>query len=510
MPTATRNNGELPAEIRNQMARVFHEAVENELLFRRQILSAYLDPRRNIERECGYPDTSALTVQNYKSLFEREPLAERVVSVYPKECWQTTPEVYETEDVNEQDKTPFEEELVSLGRRLTSITSLYQGNEGNRFWEYQKRADILSGIGHYGCLLLGVNDGKPLSEPLDLNDAGVKRLDLLFMRALDEEDAVIAQLNTDPTSIRYTQPESYDIVLSNPNRSQLRSTSVLGSVQTTRVHWTRLVHISDGETIGAPRMRTVYNRLYDLHKLYGGSAEMYWRGAFYGLAFKQQPQVVGRAKPMTTEQMNRFRQQIEDYANSLQRELLLGNMEVQTLAPQVVDPVSQIDVQIEAICIYLGIPKRIFMGSERGELSSNQDTRAWYARCQERQNNFITPRIIVNTIDRLIQCGVLPAPQQYFVHWPDVSSLTDSEKATILTQRTQAYASYVGGQVEGLMSPQDYLVREAGYTIEEAEAILSSTTDRLREMYGQEILGQTSQGETEFEEEGEETPAEVE
>jgi hypothetical protein len=104
------------------------------------------------------------------------------------------------------------------------------------------------------------------------------------------------------------------------------------------------------------------------------------------------------------------RDQIENYINSLQRYLALTGMSAHTLAPQVSDPSSQIDKHLEAICIQLGIPKRVFMGSERGELASSQDDASWNDRLKARQNGYITPRIIVPFIDRLISVGVLPEP----------------------------------------------------------------------------------------------------
>jgi hypothetical protein len=104
------------------------------------------------------------------------------------------------------------------------------------------------------------------------------------------------------------------------------------------------------------------------------------------------------------------RNQIENYVNSLQRYLALTGMSAKTLAPQVSDPSSQIDKHLEAICIQLGIPKRIFMGSERGELASSQDDASWNDRLKARQQGYITPRIIVPFVDRLIAVGVLPEP----------------------------------------------------------------------------------------------------
>lgn len=155
-----------------------------------------------------------------------------------------------------------------------------------------------------------------------------------------------------------------------------------------------------------------------------------------------------------------------------------------SLAPQVVDPSKQIEVQLDALCISIGVPKRIFIGSERGELASSQDASSWNDRLRHRQNSYITPRIIVPFIDRVIELKVLPEPAEengYSIEWPDLEALTEAEQAAIVTQRTEAMSKYVSGGVESLIAPQDYLVREMHYTQDEAEEILDNAIELLEE-----------------------------
>src|SRR6185312_3650467 len=146
---------------------------------------------------------------------------------------------------------------------------------------------------------------------------------------------------------------------------------------TVRVHWSRVIHIADNlrnsEIFGVPRMQPVYNRLLDLRKLYGGSAEMYWAGAFPGLSLETNPQLGG---DVLIDQ-SAVRSMMGQYRNGLQRYLQLTGMSAKVLSPTVVDPTQQVDKQIEAICIELTIPVRVFKGSERGELASNQDDSTW-------------------------------------------------------------------------------------------------------------------------------------
>jgi hypothetical protein len=202
---------------------------------------------------------------------------------------------------------------------------------------------------------------------------------------------------------------------------------------------------------------------------------MYYQGAFGGIFFETHPQLGGQVKVDEA----KMRQALANRRLGLQRDVMIPGMHANSLAPQVADPSKHIEVQLDAICIYLACPKRIFMGSERGELSSNQDTRAWYGRVRKRLNRYVTPKILVPFINRLIQVGVLPMPAQYSAHWPDLASTTDLEKADIGLKRTQALVAYVSGSGNGAVGEQDYMVRFLGFTEEEAQQMIDSRMEAL-------------------------------
>jgi len=440
------------------------ELISNALLSRSQLIAEFCDPRRDIDDECGYTKTESLTATYYRGMYDREAVATRVVQVMPQESWQSQPTVYETEDVDHT--TPFEEAWAGVNRDLLG-NNWHEDEESSMLWEYLRRADELSGIGGYGVLLLGIDDGLDLREPIE---GVVKGRKLLFLRSFDESLAPITNYDRDPASPRYGQPTEYSVMLSNPGEDLKNSYYI---------HWSRVIHLADNlgsnEVYGVPRMQPVYNRLCDLRKLYGGSAEMYWRGAFPGLSIETHPQLGGDVSINKT----KMREQMENYMNGLQRYLALTGVTAKSLAPQIVDPTPWIEVLITAICIRLGVPKRIFMGSERGELSSSQDSRTWNNRLRDRQENYLTPRVVVPFINRLITIGVLPEPESYKVVWPDLEALTEEQKAAIAVKRTEAMAKYVQGNVEALIAPMDYLTRILGMAAEEAEAVIEATMEQL-------------------------------
>jgi len=371
-------------------------------LTRSRIIGRLLDPRRSINDECGYPETEEITTQNYRDLYDRLAIATRVVELLPQESWMMAPTIFETEDPS--DETEFELGWKEMNEQIRG-PSWYQDEEGSPVWEHLQRADKLSGIGSFGVLFFGFNDGKDMQEPVDgVTFAGtittgtpqarkIKNRKLLFLRSFDESLIEISRFEGDQRNPRFGQPVMYDITMNDP--ADVKQTGIGLSTSTHKVHWSRIIHIpsdlGSSEIFGVPRMRPVYDRLLDLRKLYGGSAEMMWRGAFPGLSLETHPSLGGDV----TIDKKATRLQMEQYMNTLQRYLLTEGMTVKSLAPQLADPTAHIAIQIEAICIVLNCPKRKFVGSERGELSSNQDDADWNDVLRQRQNIKLTPSHIV-------------------------------------------------------------------------------------------------------------------
>lgn len=449
--------------------------VENEQFSRSRLIRDLNDPRRNINHECGYPETERLTIEDYKKMYDREAVAARVVEVEPVESWQVQPEIFETEDPKQE--TEFEKRWDSLGSQLRG-NEWFKSEKGSPVWEYLLRVDKLSGIGAYGILLIGIDDGKELEEEAEFGRSERK---LTFLRAFDQSLVQITRYDHDVNSPRFGQPIEYSVSFSDmTNVEPTEGTPLV----TKKVHWTRIIHVADNkgssEIFAVPRQRPVFNRLLDIRKLYGGSAEMYWKGAFMGLSFETHPQLGGDVPDLKDPIfIAAMKSQIENYENGLQRHLSTSGMTIRSLAPQVEDPTSQIDAQIKAICIEKGIPKRVFEGSERGELASSQDNRAWHSRLKGRQNTYLTPFVVAPFVNRLINLGVLPEPKEYFARWPDLDTLTDLEQATVAVQRTEALAKYVIGDVQSMIPPFDYLVKVLGFDESEAESMLKETMKEL-------------------------------
>lgn len=457
---------------------IYNEAMAANSTFSRSSLSRQLnneqDPRRSIDDDCGFPKRGSITSEMYKDMYDRMPIATRVVQVLPRESWQVTPIVQETEDKDVD--TAFEMDWKELSRKLSG-PSWHEAEDGggNAVWEYLLRADIQSGIGEYGVLLLGFDDlaeNETLEKPIESVVAGKPSTDkreLLFIRVFDQVNARIHSYDADKRSPRFGQPEFYNLTFNDP---QGNTTGINVPTGTEKVHWSRCIHLADNlgssEIIGVPRQQPVYNNELSLRKVYDGSAEMYWKGALPGLSVETHPELGGDV----VFEAEATKDEIEQYQNSLQRVLLTKGLTVKSLAPQISDPTPQVRIQIEAICILLGIPIRVFMGSERGELASGQDDETWNDRLRVRQSMYITPRIIVPFIDRLILAGVLTVPEKYTAKWPDLDSPSDKDRAEIAAMLAKAIADYIASGADALIPPLHFFVDIMHLDKEKVEAFL--------------------------------------
>ncbi len=461
--------GDIPNEL--MFSRIVSNMVENVFsTSRRALLSKILDERRDIDEEAGYP--KVINSEQYRLMYDREGIATRVVQLMPEESWALDPTVQENEEVDETDFEKAWDELV---------------NEHN-IYSALSRIDELSGIGHYGVLLLGFDDGLELNEPVEGIDENGKQVgnverELIFVRCFDENLVRISSYQRDETSPRFGLPTKYEITFVDPTTQETGASAFVPfkEVQTT-VHWSRIIHIADNrktsEVFGVPRMQTVFNRLMDLRKLLGGSAEMFWKGAFPGYSFEVNPEL----GDVEIDQED-FRKQFDDFSNGLQRYIALAGMHANSLAPQTADPSEHFMVQLRAIAIACACPVRIFMGSEAAQLASAQDTRTWNRRVDRRRNKYVAPMIIRPFIDRLVILGVLPEVGEdgYFVTWPDLNTPTDKDKADVAEKMTRALALYIQSGADIIVPPLEFLTTFLDLTTEEAEAIIKAATKIIAE-----------------------------
>jgi len=385
---------------------------------------------RDIYQALGYKQE--LTFADYYIRYKRQDIAKAIIDRPISATWRGTLEMLEADD---DEDTEFEKAWRQLNKKL-GLKSRFA------------RADRLTSLGKYGVLLLGLDDVRTKEDFRQPVQTSAARK-LLYVKPLSEYSAQIENWEARTDSERYGLPTVYRIEIQNPGDK---------TSSTIYAHHSRVIHIPgqllEGEVEGMPELEDVFNRLQDLEKIVGGSAEMFWRGARPGYQGK-----VDDDYQMSQEEVDKLQEQVDEYEHNLRRMLINRGIDLSSLEQQVADPTNHVDIQIQMISAVTGIPKRILTGSERGELASTQDTNAWLTLIQERREEHAEPCIIRPFVDRCIQYGVLPTPAQaedeYSVNWSDLWAQSDKDKAEIGKTRAEALKSYGSNPTNQDIVPPD-------------------------------------------------------
>jgi hypothetical protein len=353
--------------------------------------------KRDLYEALGYQRT--LLPRDYRSRYERSGIAKRIVEALPAACWRGEMELIEDEDPDVS--TDFEAAFDDLNDRL-------------HVWNTLRRVDVLAGLGRYACLLIGAPDAldKELPRSFDADE-------ILYLTPYGEEDATVDTWVDDALDPRYGQALTYSF-------TRIGATDRRARI----VHWSRVVHVVDGQLddpiFGTPRLQAVWNYLDDLEKVVGGGSEAFWLRVNQGLHFDLDPSL-----ELDSGEAQKVKDAAEELAHGIRRTMATRGMKMDVLGSDVSNFNSQVEALMTLIAGTTGIPKRILIGSERGELSSTQDRTEWGERVSERRESFVGPSIIRPFVDLLIEHGVLPEPESYVIRWPEMAKLDDMQRAEI-------------------------------------------------------------------------------
>lgn len=399
---------------------------------------------RDLYASFGYP--REVTVNELRAMYERNDIAHRIIKAFPQATWRDQP-VIRDEQGNSSEKG-----TKSYSAFVDAVEKLFKRHRVMHFFD---RADRLSSIGRFGILVIGYRDGGSMSDPLSSSTAP-----LSYLSPYSEDNVQVSSWSMDTKSERFGQPEYYNLT-----RKSLVATPA-PPMTAVRVHWTRVIHLSEflesDEVYGTPRLLPIFNRLKDLEKVVGGSAENYWLTANRGMMFS-----IDKEAQISEEDKALMRTQADEFQHQLRRYMIGQGLTATPMTGEDHDPGPTVDRLLDLIAGAVGIPKRILIGSERGELSSAQDENNWSERIEERRETFATPAVIQPFINAMIATGNLPKPQgSWWVEWEEVGALGAQAEAEIMERKTNALVSYANSPGAELIVPvqefrSDFLGLEA-------------------------------------------------
>lgn len=478
-------------------ARLMALFAKNLSTLRRDALARLFDaPGRDLNRDCGYP-SEPQGPRYYWNLFRESGVARRVVSVFPLESWALKPQVYQTED----DRNTRWERAWKAVLNDRSVNP----------WTALQRADILSGVGYYGVQLLGFDDGKALDQPVDGIDGRGNPTDkrptdrkLLYLRSFSQDLVTIAAKERDPRNPRFDRPTVYRLRM--PSGTDTKARGLVEEVgddgpgddgAELLVHWSRVQHLADGvlssPTHGTPRCEPVLPHILDVRKVGGGSAEMFWRGAFPGYSVESHPELGADVDI----DLKGIREQMDLLTSGFQRYAGIVGASVKSLAPQPADPTRHLMAYLQLIAMTLGIPLQVFLGSPVGQLAGTALDDQWKGRLKNRQEDYISPDVIHPFVHRLMCVGVLPWVDEYVIHWPDLNITSTKDQADIAVKLAQAFLQYVSSGTEMVLPLKLFLTLVVKMTDREAEAVVKAVDEMKgsKDQYTRELWDEVARAE---------------
>jgi hypothetical protein len=380
-------------------------------------------------------------VDDYKNLFDRQGLAGRAVRKFADDTF-NAPAVLVDGDVRsdntEEKSTPFIDAWNTLEKRISP-------------WSMMRQADIMCGFSRYSIIFFGT-PATSFADPV-----GKVTPDAVFyLQAFHEGTAGIGGYINDVKSPSFGLPQSYSVDFSGDTGEVIQ---LPGGNQ---VHHTRVIHIAEeklgSRVFGTPRLQNIINRLFDLEKTVGGGAEAAWLAVYQGMLFLARD---GAQLPAEgTAEADALDETINKFMHRIQRYAALEGVDVQNLGVSTVDIKGIFEVLSDDLCGSLGIPKRIFFGSERGELASSQDKREWNGVIDSRRTNHAEPNIARPFINWMIQHGVIPPPQSgdFDIEWREVYPMTKAEKADYSKVLADGAATVSGGNAGDVYRENEWRV----------------------------------------------------
>lgn len=406
---------------------------------------------RKIYESLGYP-TTEITYEDFAAKYERQDIAKAIINRPVQYTWKGP---IQLKKIGEEE-SGIEEAWKEMDKRLKLRSKFV-------------RLDKLSSLGKYGALLMGFDDvGERADFKKPVNAEGSRKL--LYVKPLGQGHARISKFVANTRDPRYGLPELYDIQYS---ENDLSSSIVV------EAHHTRVVHVTtelmESEVYGVPVLQAVWNRLLDLEKLIGGSAEMFWRGARPGYQGKIRDDYT---LPPEVEEI--LQDQFDEFEHNLRRILTLEGVDIETLESQVADPANHVDVQVQMISAVTGIPKRILTGSERGELSSAQDVISWYSHIQTRREEHAEVNILRPFVERCMKYGALPMEEDYIVEWSDLFSASEKDKAEVGRVRAMAVREYTQNPIaQSIIPPKAFYKLFLGLSVDEIKELDELTDEDI-------------------------------
>lgn len=411
---------------------------------RQRMLYAH-GPNGNTKRtklwdEFGYPET--VNFDNYYRAYERNAVAHAAVHKLLDSCWTDNPTIIDGAKKKEAEETTDWEE---------STTKLL-----SKHWAKLKDADRRNLVGRYSAVLLQIKDGREWYQPVDKNV--VKALgDKALVKLIPAWEAQIkpGNFDIDTQSDSYGQPVSYSF-----NEQPVGDDGTYGIVRSVTVHPDRVIILCEGSEdenmlAGVPLLRAGFNKLLDIEKTSGGSAEGFLKNASrqLGIEFSKETNIDALIKQAKDEGFDKLGDAMNDKIRRMNSgtdsALVMQAGQASVLSVAAADPTPTWTAAANEFSASIQCPFTIQFGQQTGRLASDEDKNEWAKRCNGRRWGFLTD-YITRVIERFWTLGIIEPPinGEVSIVWSDLLAPSEKEKisnmqamADVAQKTQQAYGN---------------------------------------------------------------------
>lgn len=408
--------------------------------------------RTKLWDEFGYPDQVGF--EQYYRAYERNAVAHAAVHKLLDSCWVDNPTIIDGDGSKEATQTtPWEQQVTKLLKK---------------HWPKIKDADRRNLIGRYSALLIQFKDGREWHLPVDralvgsLKEAAIVRLIPAWESQIKPGD-----FDTDTMSETYGQPVNYNF-----NEQPVGDDGTYGPVRGVTVHPDRIIILSEGSEdenmlSGVPFLRAGYNKLLDLEKVSGGSAEGFLKNASrqLGIAFDKDTDIATLSSQAKEAGFKDLGDALNDKVGRMNRgtdaALVMQAGAPSVLSVAAADPQPTWTVTANEFVASIQCPFTIQFGQQTGRLASDEDKKDWAKRCNGRRWGFQSA-VVTAVIERFWMVGAIEPPisGEVTLAWSDL--LAPSEKEKIANMQAMAEVAQKTQQAYGTPAIEANEVRAVG------------------------------------------------
>ncbi|MFB4859977.1 anti-CBASS protein Acb1 family protein, partial [Enterobacter hormaechei subsp. steigerwaltii] len=320
----------------------------------------------------------------------------------------------------------------------------------------------------YSALLIQFRDGREWSEPVDRSVvARLKDRAIVKLIPAWESQIKPGNFDTDTLSETYGQPVSYNF-----NEQPVGDDGTYGPVRGVTVHPERIIILCEGSEdenmlSGVPFLRAGYNKLLDLEKVSGGSAEGFLKNASrqLGIAFDKETNIANLSKQATESGYKDLGEALNDKVAKMNRgtdaALVMQAGTPSVLSVAAADPSPTWTVAANEFASSIQCPFTILFGQQTGRLASDEDKTDWAKRCNGRRWGFQS-MVVESVLERFWTVGVIAPPSsgEVTLAWSDL--LAPSEKEKIANMQAMAVVAKDTQQAYGTPAVDENEIRAVG------------------------------------------------